>query len=167
MAGILVAPSITFRRMALYVGLAGGSALLVVAFSVIQKYGQSTSLTHFLAGYAWGNIGYGQGLTTGRAIVRLATVNTLGLFPLLLLCVYVMIKRPRAAHSQKWLCVLPLLTTILGIGALRNYFGHHPWMAGPFLLVGVVLSFWVWIDPPRPEKRMKDAKPAAREGFLA
>ncbi len=168
MAAIMVAPGITFRRLALYVGLAGGCALLVVAFSAIQKYGQSTSVTHFLAGYTWGNTGYdGRGLTTARAVVRLATVNTLGLFPLLLLCVYVVTTRPRSARSRKWLCVLPLLTTLLGIGALRNYFGHHPWMAGPFLLVGVVLSFWVWIDPPTPVMRLKDAKPGAREVLIA
>jgi hypothetical protein len=125
-AVLLVAPSITLRRLALYMGLAGGCALLVVTFSVMQKHGQSTNFAHWLAGYTWGNSGYGQGLTTSRALVRLATVNTLGLLSLLLLCVYVIAKRFRSGHSRNWLGVLPLLTTILEIGALRNYFGHHP-----------------------------------------
>ena len=93
-----------------------------------------------LAGYTWGNGGYGEGLTTGRAFVRLAFTNGIGLLPLWLAVVYAMTQRLRSGVRMTWLMFAPLALAVANMVIMRNYFGHHPWMAGPVLLCGIIFS---------------------------
>ena len=71
-----------FRAIGL--GLAG----LVVALSLVQKFGgahgtgSGASLRDIVAGYGWGSTGYGTWLSTGKAAVRLLFVSVAGLLPL-------------------------------------------------------------------------------------
>src|SRR6185369_2128296 len=94
----------------------------------------------FLRGYTWGNTGYGVGLTTGKAFFRLAFVNGIGLFPLWLVLAYAVATSSRHRGRLAWLAWAPLALTIVDIVVMRNYFGHHPPMAGPLLLLGIVFT---------------------------
>ena len=95
-----------------------------------------------LGSYTWGSGGYGGGLTTGRAFVRLAFVNAVGLLPLWLAVAYAVARRIRDGAQFLWLvfAFAPLALTAADIVVMRNYFGHHPWMAGPVLLSGAIFS---------------------------
>jgi hypothetical protein len=95
---------------------------------------------HVIAGYTWGNGGYGEGLTTGRAFLRLAFINIVGLFPLWLIFIFALGRHIRAGAHLPGLAFLPLALTTADIIIMRNYFGHHPWMAGPVLIVGIIFS---------------------------
>ncbi len=112
--------------------------------SVAAKYGAmvhsgEAHSSGVLAGYTWGNNSYGQGLTTGRAVVRLTFANGIGLLPLWLVLVYAMMRRVRSGGFS-WLMLMPLVAAAGNLVVMRNYFGHHPWMAGPVLVVGAVFT---------------------------
>jgi hypothetical protein len=152
---------------------------LVVAVSFALKAGNDAGATgHMkpvivLAGYTWGSGGYGQGLTTGRAFVRLAVVNGAGLLPLGLALLYATAQRMRAGGGFPWFAFAPLALTVMDIVIMRNYFGHHPPMAGPLLLVGLVFSITLLRCVPSegakniPEKNSFKLAPAlALAGFV-
>jgi hypothetical protein len=93
-----------------------------------------------IAGYTWGSGGYGEGTGTGRAFLRLAFVNGIGLFPLWLIFIFAIARRFRSGAKFSWIMFAPLALTVADIVIMRNYFAHHPWMAGPVLVVGVIFS---------------------------
>jgi hypothetical protein len=87
-ACLLAAPKPQKRRVLLYIAVAGLSSMLVVALSLVQKFGgahgtgSGASLRDIVAGYGWGSTGYGTWLSTGKAAVRLLFVSVAGLLPL-------------------------------------------------------------------------------------
>jgi hypothetical protein len=138
-------PQINRRAVILFIALAGASSVLFVVGSIIAKIGGhhvagagTANLSALLRGYTWGNTGYGSGLTTGKALLRLAFVNGIGLLPLLVICGYAVMKGLRGRHQKTWLALSPFSLAMVEIGFMRNYFGHHPWMAAPLLLVGLI-----------------------------
>jgi hypothetical protein len=113
----------------------------VVLFSLAAKTGGPASQSgHILGGYTWANGGYGEGLTTGRAFLRLAVVNGIGLLPLGLGLIYAVARRMNGGSRFPWFAFTPLALTVMDVVVMRNYFGHHPWMSGPVLLVGSIFS---------------------------
>jgi hypothetical protein len=137
---VVVARNIPRRWVGLYIALAAVSTLLIGGMSVLEKREGHASFSDFLGGYAWGSGGYGTFLTVDRAAVRLLFVATAGLLPLLLVCGYLLARHRTSSRRRRWFAFSPLAVGILGVGVLRNYFGHHPWMAAPVFLVGLVLS---------------------------
>lgn len=170
-ACLLAAPKPQKRRVLLYIAVAGLSSMLVVALSLAQKFGgghgtgSGPSLRDILGGYGWGSSGYGTWLTTGKAAVRLLFVSVAGLLPLSLAGLYLIAKRAKRAGPRWWTMFAPLGVAVLGITGLRNYYGHHPWMAAPMLVMGVILSLWLL------EERAASGTPApgepVRRGLLA
>jgi hypothetical protein len=143
---LLVLPSVPWARLGIYLLMAGASVGVVGLMSVLDKMSgngptsSSGGFGRFLAGYTWGHVGYGADLTTIKAIVRLVTVNTLGLLPLMALLGWLALKIRRADRRWDTFAFLPIIAAAGGVMVLRNYFGHHPWMAAPMLIPGLVLS---------------------------
>jgi hypothetical protein len=134
---------------------------VVVSFAL--KAGKDAGTGHvspltILAGYTWGSNGYGEGLTTGRAFLRLAVVNGVGLLPLALALVYATPRWMRSVASFPWFAFAPLALTLLDIVIMRNYFGHHPPMAGSLLLVGLVFSIALLRCVPPKDAKMTPEK---------
>jgi hypothetical protein len=186
---LLVSRSIPRRRLALYIGLAAVAVVVVTGVSVLDKLGEGrrtgAGLEQLLAFYLWGPAAYG-GMTTDKAFLRIGTASAFGMFPLVLVCMYLSIKRwqwnrtnsqadglgtiaAESAHSQPrlWVVLLPLIVAATGIAVMRNYFGNHPWMAAPMLMPGLVLSLRLLLDAGAAESARKavEEKPAAQIGF--
>jgi hypothetical protein len=144
---LLGMPQINRRAVFLFIALAGVSSVLVVAGSVIAKVGGhhdagtgAANISGFIRGYTWGNTGYGTGLTTGKALLRLAFVNGIGLLPLLVIGGCMAMKCLRGRNRKIGFALSPFALAVVEIGFMRNYFAHHPWMAAPVLLVGLIFS---------------------------
>jgi hypothetical protein len=153
-AALLVMREVCWRRRILYMGLSGGALLAVVVLSVASKMGHpagqpmttghGSALLALLSGYTWGNTGYGLGLSTKTAVLRLLVTNIIGFLPLLLLLGWQGWRRRSDLKWFDWSFALPFGVAVMEILGLRNYFGHHPWMSCHFLLLGMVLSLCVW-----------------------
>ena len=143
---LFMMPGVNRRALIYLAAVMSIGVFLVVAMSFAVKASSDAGATghakplQILAGYTWGSGGYGEGLTTGRAFLRLAVVNGVGLLPLGLVLVYATAQRMRAGAGFPWIAFAPLVLTVMDIVIMRNYFGHHPPMAGPLLLVGLVFS---------------------------
>jgi hypothetical protein len=171
---LLVMPAISWSRLGIYTGLAGVSVGVVGALSVLDKMGDGNgaaaagggSFLTFLAGYTWGHVGYGADLTTIKAAVRLGAVNSAGLLPLIFFAIWLAVKIRGSNRAPDVLAFLPFAAAVLGVMTLRNYFGHHPWMAAPMLLPGLVLSLCLLVKRNAPEK-IAGVKTSAGPVFLA
>ncbi|MBI5387060.1 MAG: hypothetical protein HZA90_20505 [Verrucomicrobia bacterium] len=167
LAAYLVGARLHGRRLTLYFALASISVLAVAGMSILSKMGYGSepanriSFSELLAGYAWGSGGYGRYLSTGRAVVRLAVVNLMGLLPVIALCGYALIRTARMNCRKVPMALLPLAVAICGVGFLRNYFGHHPWMAGPMFLSGLLFTLGLLLraEPARPESSIPASAP--------
>ncbi len=142
---LLGLPQINRRAVILFIALAGVCSVLFVIGSVMAKTGEGHTGTvdwgRLIRGYTWGDVGgYGAGLTAGKALLRLSFVNGLGLLPLLVICGCAVMKCLRGRNQKIWFAISPFALTVVEIGFMRNYFGHHPWMPAPLLLVGLVFS---------------------------
>ena len=140
LAYLLTAQAIRRRDVAVYVVFAGLSLGAVAAMSILDKLKGGLSLKEMVSAYMWGSTGYGTDLTTGKALQRLFFSNAAGLLPLLLVCVYLLAKLREAEARHPWVFLGPLCVTVVGILAMRNYFGHHPWMSTPVMLTAIILS---------------------------
>jgi hypothetical protein len=152
-AFLLVMPGVSRRRLIAYTGIGVLVAGAVVAVSVANKLAGSAGggMQQMLSAYGWGNEGYGLGLTTRTACLRLLAINVAGLLPVL---IFLFWRFGRAGHSVRMVSgLLPLLLACLSILSLRNYAGHHPWMSCCFILLGLILSAVVLKAqlPVRPE----------------
>jgi hypothetical protein len=156
-------PGVNRRALVCLVAVMAIGVFLVVGVSFALKAGGDAgaaghvkALT-ILSGYLWGSGGYGEGLTTGRAFLRLAVVSGVGLLPLGLVLVYATAQRVRAGAGFPWFAFTPLSLTIMDIVIMRNYFGHHPPLAGPLLLVGLVFSLALLrVPPPEGAKKVPE-----------
>ncbi|HEX5398473.1 MAG TPA: hypothetical protein VFY06_05430 [Verrucomicrobiae bacterium] len=143
---LLGLPQINRRMVVMFIALIGICSFLFVLASIAAKTGGGTSgrgnasLGHFISSYTWGDVGYGKGLTTGKALLRLSFQNGIGLLPVLLIWGYTTVKNFGRLNRNIWLAVSPFGLTVVEVGFLRNYFGQHPWMASPLLLMGLIFS---------------------------
>jgi hypothetical protein len=146
---ILTVRTVTWRRIAIYLGLSGLAAAVVLATSVISKMtgegGHSENFLTMLQGYTWGNSGYGLDLTTKTAVQRVVAANLIGLVPFLMAVAWWGYVNRKDAAIQWVRGLFPLGAMILLLAVMRNYFGHHPWMSSAFILLGLVLGFHIWI----------------------
>jgi hypothetical protein len=119
---------------------------LVVLFSFAAKFGHSVEQAAsggplgILAGYTWGSAGYGEGQPAARLFLRITFTNVVGLLPLWLILICALAQRIRAGARLSGLIFAPLALAVADLVIMRNYFGHHPWMAGPVLVVGGIFS---------------------------
>jgi hypothetical protein len=143
---LLLDPQLRQRPVLIYLTLTAIGSILFVGWSMHTRYpvagvaADAQPHRGILGGYTWGNYGYYEGLGTVRFFLRLFFVNVVGLLPLIIWwfwrtasCIF---NRPR----QGCLSALPLLMALLVLIAMRNYFCHHPWMASPVAITGLVLS---------------------------
>ncbi len=141
---LMALPQVNRRSLYLFVGLAGAGSVLFVGGSALNKAGGGSAgpghLTDFLRCYLWGDIGYGAGLTSARAFLLLAFTNGVGLLTLWLLAGTTLVMNLRGTGRRGWLAPAPLLMAGFNLVVMRNYFGHHPWMAAPVLLAGLIFS---------------------------
>jgi len=141
---LLGLPQVNRRSLGLFVLLAGIGSILFVGVSAMIKAGGGAgghgNLNLFLSSYLWGHTGYGEGLTTGKAFGLLAFTNVVGLLTLWLLVAVTLFLNLARGFGSVLLAPAPLVLAALDIVVMRNYFGHHPWMAAPVLLAGLVFS---------------------------
>jgi hypothetical protein len=147
---LLVLPTVPRRNLLIYAGLmavAGGAVLLTsLASKMTGADGHSAGLAHMLRGYGWGNAGYGVGLSTKTAILRLLAANVIGLLPVLVYLGWQFFRRGGRVAANRLVFLLPLAMAVMEILGMRNYFGHHPWMSVNFILLGLMLSAVAWKD---------------------
>jgi hypothetical protein len=120
-------------------------------------------LSTMLLGYTWGHTGYGAYLTTTKAIGRLGFVAIIGVLPLVAILARSAVRAVRGRRFTALGAFAPFLVGALGIACLRNYYGHHPWMAAPVFVVGMVFTLKLLTreQPPLPA----DAQPAPADTF--
>ncbi|MGC3960280.1 MAG: hypothetical protein QM813_20830 [Verrucomicrobiota bacterium] len=144
------------RNLATYTIVAGLGTAMVLGLSVWDKLHASQTIPAptvaaeagggLIGSYMWGSSGYGLGMTLAKAIARITFTNALGLLPLLatLGVAFISARRTQSPLSIKiW---LPILTAVAGVLTLRNYFGHHPWMAVTMLLPGLVFTLHLMLS---------------------
>jgi len=145
---LLLLPGVAWRRLLIYAGLAAGLAGLVLLTSLASKLGKTGGsgggFSAMLGGYGWGNTGYGVGLSTQTACLRLVATNFIGLLPVLLVLGWQFWRRNGWRAGQGLLFLVPALVAMVEVLGLRNYFGHHPWMSVHFILLGLMLTTLLW-----------------------
>lgn len=138
---------------------------VLAALSVAAKYGAGKAVegnvagTGVLGNYFWGSEGYGGGLTTGRAFLRLAFYNGISLLPLWLLFIYAAGQRAWSGAKFSWWMFAPLALAAANLVIMRNYFGHHPPMAGAVLLAGLIFSLVLLRTPSAEEVKVQPSVP--------
>jgi len=136
------------RPVLVYLTLTAAGSIAFVGFSMLAKHHGGAAAAEaapaaaggFLGGYTWGAYGYYEGLSNARFFFRLFFVNLTALFPLLCWWAWEAARGIRKAPRAGWLSVLPVLMATAEVVAMRNYFCHHPWMASPVFIVGLVFS---------------------------
>jgi hypothetical protein len=145
-AYLVVAMRARPQRWILFTLIAGVAAVIVGAISVLDKQGgrtggSSSSWAYFYNNYLIGPGGYhGYPMNWSRAIIRITAANLVGLLPLILLYAWGQYQGFRTRGRPSWLSVLPLAMAISTVAGMRNYFAHHPWMAAPVLIFGLIFS---------------------------
>ena len=164
----LVALRVKWPRLAFYAGGAAVLAGTVLAVSLASRVGGPGSTGSgggILSDYTWGNSGYGLGMSTITAVLRLIAANILGLLPLLVYLAWLWWRRGRQVPGYFFL--LPAATAAAEVFVMRNYFGHHPWMSIHFILLGLVLSAVVWNLQARPTPEAANPRPVPALAILA
>jgi hypothetical protein len=148
---LLLDPEVRRQPALVYLVVTGIGSVVFVGFSMLAKHGGAAAAAGlpaatgaaqggFLSGYTWGTNGYYEGLSTVRFFTRLVFVNIVALLPLLLWwgwrTAQCIVRTPR----KGWISLLPLLMALIELAGMRNYFCHHPWMASPVVIAGLVLS---------------------------
>lgn len=147
--------------------VAGLGILAAGAIAVLQKVapggsGGLSSLDAFYNTYLVGPGGYdGNPMSWGRAVARVGAACVAGLLPVLALGAAAAGLAARRSSREVWTGSLPLLAVLLTIAGMRNYFAHHPWMAAPVVLFGLILSMKLWL-----EVRASQAGPEAARASL-
>jgi hypothetical protein len=150
LVALLFLPGVSRKNVVLYVVLAAVPAILIVATSVLDKmttnhHGSGEGFARIYADYGWGSAGYGVDLGSKTAFLRLLFVNFIGLLPVTLFMGWEWWSARTSGPTKNNLSfLLPFLASLFSVAALRNYFGHHPWMSCNFILLGMILSFVVW-----------------------
>jgi hypothetical protein len=143
---LLTLPGINRRAAMIWIACALVASVAFAALSMMIKAGAKSDipnhsgLTQFILSYTWGHVGYGQNLTTRVAFARLAFVSGIALLCFFATTAWVVARSWRATKTTCWLVVLPAAVALAEIAFMRNYFGHHPWMASPLIIVGIVFS---------------------------
>jgi hypothetical protein len=161
-AGVYLAVALPHRLKRVVVFMAGTGlvAVLVVLVSLTSRVvseGDGTAsasssrlFVGFFNQYLFGPIGYdGNPMTWKTALLRLTAANGVSLLPVWLFLLWLVWRaagKENDAQPRLLLCLAPLLTSLAFIVGMRNYFAHHPWMAGPVILYGFVFSARLLLD---------------------
>jgi hypothetical protein len=151
-----VSGMLPLRRLIFYTAAGAIAAGLVVFVGVASKMGgpghaaAPHALAQLLGAYGWGSGGYSDGSDTVTLFKRLAFINALGLFPFWIVWLWNWLPRVKTDAGRALRSLAPLLLAAFDAVVMRNYFCHHPWMAGPLLLLGGVLSLMILGQAPSP-----------------
>jgi hypothetical protein len=169
-ATLLILPRVPWRHILIYAGLtaimAGAVLLVSVSSKMSQPDGSSVGLVSMLQAYGWGNLGYGTGMTTRTALMRLVAVNLMGLLPVLICLGWQWWQRAGRLTAAGMLFCLPALVSAMEILGMRNYFGHHPWMSVNFFLLGLILAATAWKARAETPSGENNIRPPARLAWL-
>jgi len=150
---LTVAMPKNFKKVLFFALLAVAAGAAVLGISLMSRVGGGAPGTAFIKlynNYMFGPLGYdSSGMTWIKAITRLTAASAVCLLPLWLLLLWTIcgvVRREKKIARNLVLPLLPLATSVFFIGALRNYFAHHPWMAGPVLIYGIVFSLRLLLD---------------------
>ena len=149
------------RRFVLFTLTATVATVAVALVSIASKAGGGSSggFALFYNSYLWGGGGYGGfPMNWKTAIVRLSVASLLGLLPLLMFSGWALV-RHRQAGGLVPKMFLPVAGAVVSVVGMRNYFAHHPWMAAPVLIVGLVFSLALIL----PQLEAGPAEPGYRE----
>ncbi len=134
------------RRLFIFIAICTVSVAVVGLLCVASKLGGSTSgaslsssLDQIYNTYLFGPGGYAYPMNWNLALVRLFTVSMVSLLPLFLLFAYCGFASWRNG-TWEFAHMIPFLAGWIGILAMRNYLAHHPWVASPIVMVGIIFS---------------------------
>ena len=154
-----------WKKLAVYLGTAAGVGLGVLAVSMLSKHDVGITNGGFWNAYLWGPGGYdGNGMTLGKALVRISAVHVIAWLPLAVGGVVLWF---RNGLGERWrLAPLPLAAAIAMVFVLRNHSAHHPWVAAPITGLGLLFSLELLIAPqPRPARERAVIGPALAAAF--
>jgi hypothetical protein len=135
-----------WRKLAIYLGIAAAVGLAVVAVSLVSRRQPGLTFGHFWNAYLWGPHGYdGNGMTLGKAIVRISAVSVIAWLPLAAGGVVLWLRNGR---DERWRwSPLPLVAAIAMVLMVRNHSAHHPWVAICVIGLGLLFSLELLIAP--------------------
>lgn len=135
-----------WRKLAIYLGIAAAVGLAVVAVSLVSRHQPGQGFGHFWNAYLWGPLGYdGNGMTLGKAIVRISAVSIIAWLPLAAGGIVLWL---RNGLGERWrLSALPLAAAIAMVFVIRNHSAHHPWVATCIIGLGLLFSLELLIAP--------------------
>ncbi|HXU78942.1 MAG TPA: hypothetical protein VN794_20360 [Methylomirabilota bacterium] len=145
--GLWAVRKLSWRMLLFYALSAGLAAIVIVAAGVASKLSNAPRepglFLKLLAGYTWGQGGYGVSGSTSVLLTRVAFINALALFPFWTVWAWLWTRFAWVHRGQAMRALAPLAVAACEVVTLRNYFCHHPWMAAPVFLLGAVLSLLV------------------------
>ena len=141
-----------WKNLAVYIGAAAVVGLGVFAVSILSRHESGATSGDFWNAYLWGPGGYdGNGMSLGKALVRISGVNVIAWLPL---AVGGMVLWLHNGPGERWrLAPLPLAAAIFAVFVMRNYNAHHPWGAASVIGLGFLLSLELLIAPRSDSKR--------------
>jgi hypothetical protein len=140
-----------WKKLAIFLGIAAAVGLAVVAISLVSRHQPGQGFGHFWNAYLWGPLGYDlNGMTLGKAIVRISAVSVIAWLPLAAGGV-VLWFRNGSGERWRW-SPLPLVAAIIMVLVIRNHSAHHPWVATCIIGLGLLFSLELLIAP-RPVSR--------------
>jgi len=135
-----------WRKLAVYIGIAAAVGLAVVAISLVSRHQPGQGFGHFWNAYLWGPLGYDlNGMTLGKAIVRISAVSVIAWLPLAAGGA-VLWHRNGCGERWRW-SPLPLVAAVTMVFVIRNHSAHHPWVATCVIGLGLLFSLELLIAP--------------------
>lgn len=142
-----------WKKLALYLGAAAGVGLGVLAVSLFSRHQFGTTSGDFWNAYLWGPGGYdGNGMTLGKALVRISGVNVIAWLPLAVGGLVLWYRN--GLGERRHLAPLPLVAAIAMVLVIRNHSAHHPWLSVPITGLGMLFSLELLLAPrPTPVRK--------------
>ncbi|HEY1660970.1 MAG TPA: hypothetical protein VGI03_00995 [Verrucomicrobiae bacterium] len=140
-----------WKKLAVYLGVAAAAGLAILAVSLVSRHQAGTTIGGFWNAYLWGPGGYdGNGMTFGKALVRISAVSVIAWLPLVAGAVALCL---RNGLDERWrLSALPLAAGLAMAFMVRNHSAHHPWLAICVIGLGLVFSLELLIAPQAASK---------------
>ena len=135
-----------WKSLAVYLGAALAVGLGVFAASMLSRHPTDANTGYFWNAYLWGPRGYdGNGMTLGKAVVRISGVNVIAWLPL---AAGGLVLWFRNGLGERWRrSPLPLAAAVFAVLVMRNYNAHHPWGAVSIIALGLLFSLELLLAP--------------------
>ena len=141
-----------WKNLVVYLGAAALVGLGVFAVSIMSKHAGGATTGDFWNAYLWGPGGYdGNGMTLGKALVRILGVNVIAWLPLAVGGLVLWLRN--GPGERWWLAPLPLAAAVFAVFVMRNYHAHHPRGTLSIIGLGLLFSLELLIAPRTDSKR--------------